>query len=68
MCCKHCKVKPCILSCAYRYLKCDGNENHNCKRMVANTTKNLFFKGLRSGFIRTGQKNDNYKDSRGDCE
>jgi hypothetical protein len=31
MCCKTCKVKPCILSCAYRYLKCEGNKEKTCK-------------------------------------
>lgn len=49
MCCKTCNVFPCVLSCGFRYLKCEGNKNNTCKTYGCINIKNK--KGVKHGKV-----------------
>jgi len=52
MCCKTCEVAPCFLSCAYRYLQCEGNKDNTCKTYGCQNYehKKSFFQKIKEWF------------------
>ena len=60
MCCKTCEVVPCVLSCAYRYLQCEGNKDNQCKTYGCQyyEHKKSFFQKIKDWFLRIFERED----------
>jgi hypothetical protein len=51
MCCKTCKIAPCLLSCGFRYLNCEGNADNQCKTYGCQNYKKSFFQKIKEAIL-----------------